>query len=36
MEGLLSRDDGGIGGKREVDTRVTNGIISMSIDICMK
>lgn len=36
MEGLFSRDDGRIGGEREVDTRVTNGIISMPIDICMK
>lgn len=36
MEGLLSRDDGGIGGKREVDTRVTNGTISTPADICMK
>lgn len=36
MEGLFSRDDGRIGGEREVDTRVTNGIISMTTDICMK
>lgn len=36
VEGLFSRDDGRIGGEREVDTRVTNGIISMPTDICMK